>query len=277
MQATFTESCSRPASTPLRQGDVIEATASTASAWTRHLMIITADCDFANSKNAGRVTCVPLLSADDYLLDLFVPAQRDKIVDRFIREIGEELRRAQKPSISAQRLEEWISEVASVDEVIDALSLPSKEAANVRRACEGIRTTKAPAASVSEAMSLLVDGQSLHANALDRSKLVANARSALSNRFQSTPGDAIFLKSISPGYDEGYFAYLRHIEQVWEPEIALTPTRNEPRYRRIGALSDRYIHAVVQRFALVFMPIGLPPDYEDSRNEYAKVRGEAIL
>jgi hypothetical protein len=117
----------------------------------------------------------------------------------------------------------------------------------------------------------------MHANAIDRMKLVANARSALSNRFQSTPGDAIFLRSIAPGYDDGYFAYLRHIEQVWEPEIALTPTRNEPAYRRIGALSDRYTHAVVQRFALVFMPIGLPPDYEDSRNNFAKERGEAIL
>lgn len=66
MQSTFTESCSRPANTPLRQGDVLEASDPAASVWTRHLMIITADCDFANSKNAGRVTCVPLLAADEY-------------------------------------------------------------------------------------------------------------------------------------------------------------------------------------------------------------------
>jgi hypothetical protein len=45
-------------------------------------------------------------------------------------------------------------------------------------------------------------------------------------------------------------------------------------YRRISHLRDRYIHALVQRFALVFMAIGLPKEYEEIRDLHSDILGE---
>jgi hypothetical protein len=68
---------------------------------------------------------------------------------------------------------------------------------------------------------------------------------------------------------------LRHLELLWEPEIAVGPTRVEHRFRRIAHLQDRYTHAMVQRFALVFMSIGLPREYEEVRDLHSELMGES--
>lgn len=122
---------------------------------------------------------------------------------------------------------------------------------------------------MSEAIENLLEAQRLFANPQADAKLREATSQAIVQRFKSPPGDALFLHAIAPGYDAGYFAYLRHIEQVWETEIALSLTRESRSFRRVGALSDRFAHAVVQRFAMVFMPIGLPAAYEDVRNQLA--------
>ncbi len=55
-----------------------------------------------------------------------------------------------------------------------------------------------------------------------------------------------------------------------EPTIALGPARRAMEYRRISRLEDRYTHALVQRFAMVFLSIGLPRDYEEMRDLHAE-------
>lgn len=92
----FAGSVARSVDAPLRQGDVIESTNADATPWTRFLLVITADCDLANTKNAGRVTCVPLLGAEDYLVEFHFPERQNAISDRHVREFNDELRRNQR-------------------------------------------------------------------------------------------------------------------------------------------------------------------------------------
>lgn len=272
MGPAFSEAVPRSADAPLRQGDVIEAVSDQASQWTRHLLVITADCDLANQKNAGRITCIPLLSAEDYLLSLLLPEHREKAVQRLATEFNDELRRHELGRISPSRVVEWVLE-ADTDDIIDALELSQEDSAPLRRACDGIRLASRQADSLQAAIKDLIAAQLLHVNPKSEANLLSAMRDVLASRFKQPPGDSLFLKQIAPGYDTGYFAYLRHIEQVWEPEVALSSTRIPLAYRRIGALSDRFTHAVVQRFAMVFMPIGLPTDYEESRNSFANDLG----
>ena len=78
----FVEYCNISGLEPLRQGDVLESVDGKPSMWQRHLLVITADCDFAHSKHQGRVTCIPILTTDEYFLEMAVPRLRNRLVKK---------------------------------------------------------------------------------------------------------------------------------------------------------------------------------------------------
>ncbi|MFV9424613.1 MULTISPECIES: hypothetical protein [Microbacterium] len=272
----FNEAVARGVDAPLRQGDVIEAVAADSSAWTRYLLVLTADCDLANQKNAGRITCIPLLPAEDYLLALLLPEHRDKAVHRLAEDFNDDLKRRGKRGISIERLIEWVGE-SGFDEILEALEIDQSNGGDLLSRYDGIRFALEPVKTLDDAVANIVAAQQRFAQPKSAEKLSAAMRDVLSNRFRQPPGDSLFLGKISPGYEAGYFAYLRHIEQVWEQDISLSAARSPSAYRRIGALSDRFTHAVVQRFAMVFMPIGLPVEYERIRDSYASDFGRLVV
>ncbi|WP_338760895.1 hypothetical protein V7968_32605 [Nocardia vulneris] len=259
---------------PLRQGDVLEATA-TASLWERHLLVITADCDLARGKHRGRVTCVPLLTAPEYLLEMKVPLLRERALSKFVAELRNALPPG-APNISDERLKLWPCEVEPA-EIISELGLVEKTADAVKAALESIRLISQEASSLNEAIGSLVESQASAPNAKQRQTILNSVVDALKSPYSSPPGDALFLSSIAPGNADGYFAYLRHLEQIAESDIAIGLSRTAASYRRIARLRDRYTHALVQQFALVFMSIGLPPAYEEMRNLHSEVMGEDYL
>src|SRR5258708_984972 len=89
---------------PLRQGDVLEAVDIGASMWQRHLLVITADCDFAYAKHQGRVTCVPLLAAEEYLSEMQLPKIRERLIKQPLKEMRQILSKPGAPNISDRRL-----------------------------------------------------------------------------------------------------------------------------------------------------------------------------
>jgi hypothetical protein len=259
---------------PLRQGDVLEAVDSAASMWQRHLLVITADCDFAHDKHRGRVTSVPLLRADEYLLELQVPRLREKyIATKLLPAIRRVLANLGTPNVSDDRLRAWPLEAETI-EIVATLGLTSSDAEVATAAFEALRLLAQPCASLDDAVQSLVAAQVAGPNPQGRSNIVRAISEGLKGPYSQPPGDALFISALAPNHDAGYFAYLRHLEQVWQPDIAIGPTKNEVRYRRIARLEDRYIHAMVQRFALVFMSIGLPKEYEEIRDLHSELLGE---
>lgn len=256
---------------PLRQGDVLEAVHPEASRWQRHLVVLTADCDLARAKHLGRVTCVPLLTEQEYLLEMQIPSLRDKAMNKFVDELRKALP-STAPKISDERLKEWPCEAAP-DEIVAALQLTGQRADNAKAACESIRLVSQKPETLDDAVKILIDSQVGAPNPQRRDKIVDGIVNKLRNTYSNPPGDALFLSSIAPRNSLGYFAYLRHLEQVSETDIALGPARSVPTYRRISRLQDRYTHALVERFAHVFMSIGLPSAYEDVRDLHAEYLG----
>lgn len=258
---------------PLRQGDVLEAADPSASKWQRHLLVITADCDFAYDKHQGRVTCVPLLTANEYLLEMQIPRIRERFTTKVVRALRQILPPGNAANISDERLRAWPCEV-DLAEIIVALNLDGRDAETAKAALGSIRLVRQTAETLDEAVELLVASQLVAPNPQKRENVVRKITEDLRGPYSQPPGDALFLSSVAPEHHLGYFAYLRHLEQVWEPEIAIGPTRMDVRYRRISRLQDRYIHALVQRFALVFMSIGLPREYEEIRDLHSELLGE---
>jgi hypothetical protein len=259
---------------PLRQGDVLEAVDPSTSKWQRHLIVITADCDFAYAKHQGRVTCVPLLTAHEYLMEMQIPRLREKFTRKLVEVLRKVLPSASATNISDERLRAWPCE-SETDEIVTSLGLVGRNAEIATAALESIRLICRSAETLDDAVELLVTSQLAAPNPPKRENVVQQITSVLKAPYSQPPGDALFLSAVAPKHDFGYFVYLRHLEQVREPEIAVGPTRSVVTYRRISRLQDRYIHSLVQRFALVFMSIGLPKEYEEMRDLHSEVLGES--
>lgn len=275
MAPTFVEYREISGNPDLRQGDIIEAIDASASMWERHLMVITADCDLAHSKNHGRVTCVPILTVEEYHLELQIPRIRNKIAKKPLAELAGILNRVGGPSVTEERLREWALE-ETPEAVVEALSLSGANAASAKSALLSLRLIDSVVPDLKATLNALVEAQMC---ATTPPKL-ENARISVLNDLRQTyrqpPGDAQFLSAIAPGHANGYFAYLRHLEQVRQEDISLGPGYRNVKYRRISRLEDRFIHALVQKFALVFMMIGLPDDYEEMRDFHAESIGDYL-
>ncbi|MFB6843475.1 hypothetical protein ACFCXS_01180 [Streptomyces sp. NPDC056373] len=261
---------------PLRQGDVLEAVDPGATMWQRHLLVMTADCDFAYAKHQGRVTCVPLLAADEYLLEMQLPKIREQLVRLQLKELRQIFSKAAVPAITDGRLREWASEQTPAD-IAKVLELRQTDAQKTMAALEAIGIMDTVANTLKEGVDLLVRAQLVGVSSPKRDNAVKKVVNHLRGAYAQPPGDALFLSAIGPGEEDGYFAYLRHIEQVWEPEIARGPSHTKVAYRRISRMQDRFAHALVQRFAMVFMSIGLPHQYEELRDLHAEIQGDKVV
>ena len=270
---SFVEYCEVGVADPLRQGDVLESVDVEASMWRRHLIVLTADCDFAYAKHQGRVTCVPLLAAEEYLSEMQIPKIRERLVKGPLKEMRNILSTSGGPDISERRLRDWASEEAPAD-IVMRLELKEGTAQDATAALEAIRMIDAPAQNLKQGVDSLVGAQLVGASPPKREIAVKKVVTGLREAYARPPGDALFLTAIGPGHEGGYFAYLRHIEQILEPEISLGPSRREVRYRRISRMCDRFAYALIQRFAMVFMSIGLPKQYEDLRDLYSETLGD---
>jgi hypothetical protein len=271
----FVEYCNISGLEPLRQGDVLESVDGKPSMWQRHLLVITADCDFAHSKHHGRVTCIPLLTTDEYLLEMAVPRLRDRLVKKPLGELQSILKRSGFPNATDQRVRAWACE-EDADTITASLGIDGEDRSVALGALCSIRMIDSSASTLEEASNALVEAQLLSVRPPKRSNAINNVLTPLRESFSHSPGDALFLSALAPGHKIGYFAYLRHLEQIWEPEIATRPTRHEVKYRRISRLQDRFIHALVQKFAMVFMSIGLPSEYENLRNSHSDMLGDFV-
>jgi hypothetical protein len=179
------------------------------------------------------------------------------------------------PTITDRRLTEWIEEEAD-DAILATLGLPEAAQTPATNALTAIRLTVTPNAGLAEAIKALIEGQAFSARPPKRENAIQNVIGPLRDTFSQPPGDAFFLSALTREHVDGYFAYLRHLEQIWEQDIAVGPTHHQVTYRRIGALQDRYTHALVQRFASVFMAIGLPDEYETVRALHAEMLEEYV-
>ena len=259
----------------LRQGDVIEAVDLQTSKWQSKLLVITADCDFANKKHQGRVTCVPLLDQDDYLLGFPVEKIRNESIGKFTIDLQRRLKKAMDLEISSKRLREWPIE-QDPEVIMRQLKVSQNDSRDIESLFSAIALLSGEMKDLESALETIIQAQACIPNAKKESNVRSELRNRITQNYTNPPGDAIFLSAIAPSHENGYFAYLRHLEQINQNEIQTAPSRTKNAYRRIGRLRDRYTHALVQRFAMVFMSIGLPSDYEETRDLHSALKGELI-
>jgi len=157
-------------------------------------------------------------------MEMLVPRLRERATAKFIGVLRNVLPSAFAANVSEERLRDWPSE-AEPDEITASLGLTGRDADVARAALESIRLVRQPTQTLNEAVECLVAAYLAAPNPQKRERILRDIVGTLKNPYSQPPGDALFLSAVAPRHDVGYFVYLRHLEQVWEKQIAIGPSK----------------------------------------------------
>jgi hypothetical protein len=267
-------------SLPLRQGDVLEWLTDQVDPWRRYAIVVTADCDLAHQKHGGLLACVPVLAHEDYLALFPLPARlgraKDKLLERacaLIRGYQTENRPDFPLPLSDEAVVRWI-ETASSQEMVRELRVTDKKQAReltaVLEAIQGCSRASIAGGVDTQLDALTVAWIVTQGKSTFHERRPVLARELL-DQLARLPGDAVFLHALSQGHRSGYVAYLRSIVNVRETAVArrfrelgdATMT-----VKRISRLKSPYVFHLSQALGHVFSAIGLPAQYEASRDAF---------
>jgi hypothetical protein len=262
---------------PVRQGDIFAWSNWTERGdWEKFGIIVTADCDIAHERSSTFFTYLPILPLKSYIQQVWVKERLTKLANSHQRLITDEIHRYHlriNPSalqLQAAALHRWVTE-SSDDHIIAELRISEhKEANNLRRLLSTYRllvnigTEKDPTRLVSAYCEARAQKQAVHVEKAAESI----ARDAQSDVVRNLPFECFFLSSLPQIPDLGFIVMLRYIQPI--QQAALTTSfelaKTDPgRAYRLGRLSPTFKYALTQRFANLFVRIGLPVEYEEWR------------
>ncbi len=250
---------------PLRQGDILKRRTEHAPQW---LFLLTADCDIANSKHGGNLTCLPVISATEYLniwactrSDVFAQKACDsacKIIHEL--ELG---RNPQALRLSRNELDRWLT-ADGVEGIISLLAFSDRKPE--KRCREQLEHFQQLTDHESSGMSRLryawnVAGKSL-----------ANQQSDVREAVSGISDDWFFVPHIPGSHDVGFVIDLRRpvmvdINSVFAHETdAKVLDADENSYVRTGRFADYIRFSVSQSFASLFARIGMISAFEAERD-----------
>lgn len=257
----------------VQQGDIFRviSTLNDLSAEDAHpqwCLILTADCDIAQNKLDSCFTVLPIVSAREWLDDVWADEKVDHAIGKTLAEISSRiwtLDKARDPVV--QRM--------SPDDVRALLSEAS--AAQVGEMFGGDRRFVELIKGHSTILAMLDQAQASkhklsawakwkrYQGASDRT-IGSDIRDALSNM----RGAYFFLPEIPESKSFGYVVLLREIravsiENVFRRSIDVRSTSVEPPYLlRAGRLSDKVRYAISQQVAVLFSRVGLSDAFESA-------------
>jgi hypothetical protein len=273
--APFSECAPVTDARPLRQGDVLRSVDPAAEIWDALAIVVTADCDLAKAKHAGRLTCVPVLPADAYLALFYMPRRIDRIQQSLVDQLIGKMHRAQSahlPQFSSpvtkQRCRQWLLQ-SRPDDIANTLEMSPQEQSEFLPLAHSFReSAKAqdgPLAAQCDAFALMYEVLGTKGGRVAGKDSILRE---IATHLRDLPGDALFLSSLGDDTGSSYVAYLRVLMGVKDTQVAVKPYPRsfEVTHERIAHLKSPYLYRLTQQLGAVFNAIGLPPDYENSRD-----------
>lgn len=274
MNSSFRESFAVQDGTPLRQGDIFAFRDDLADTdmWQQIGVVVTADCDLANSKHSGIISYVPVLPIREYLAWRVLPKLAEQRRLQSLRRILEVVRQLEASRGAEYGLSERAIEVFATTEdghrsLIEHFGeVDSGHCEKIVTAISEISTYDdvLRASSYEDKFALLASKYQANKKKSAENLLVADIR----NRLDSLPGDTFFIGALDESRSGGYIAYLRLVREIRVHQISTTYYHKDGRQvlaRRICRLRAPYIYRLTQLLADVFASIGLPEEYEAAR------------
>ncbi|MFI7395542.1 hypothetical protein [Streptomyces tendae] len=269
---------------PLQQGDVLEFLQKEEfpTGWRDTIaIVVTGNCDLSFGKHWGTVTYVPAIPFDIYVQQFVLPkiiATESAKPEKALHELFNQ----EVASDSVERSLEMLQLGYSMEEIATLLPCDSKERPRFETelmtlGLYWVAQIALKQCSNSEQFWHHVETLTTDLDKLRKPKTasIETLRKEIRNRLKNFPGDALYLSEPGPRHEGGYVVMLRLIRSIGDSSVALRPTDEyhspgQHRARRISRLKTLYCHRVVQQMAQVFTDIGLPTDYEESRDSHLK-------
>jgi hypothetical protein len=187
------------------------------------------------------------------------------------------MRKAQKAHLpefdsplTPERCQQWVLQ-SELAKIANTLRLSADETAAFIPLAESFRrisdSLDAPLSEQCEAFCSASEVMGKSARST-KEKLMAD----LASHLKDLPGDAMFLNSLMDDAEEGYVVYLRLLVGLNDRQVATRAAQRsfQITHERFTHLKSPYLYRLTQQLGSVFSAIGLPEEYEASRDSRAK-------
>ncbi len=251
---------------PVSQGDVIKwCDRHFIRPWQTYGIIVTADCDLEWNKYGGRISFVPSLLTEDYILHQWRLSEFQSSCSSHVSKATTRLNTwrekqdAASLDLSVEAVANWLSRVGCGG-LLDELGIVGLND----------RNTFLPVLEAALAHLKLLNCSQPDLSLLRACRNDADVIKSFKRHISGLPGDVFHLPDHPEDKNDGLFVMLRHITQCDIGDIARTPEDlrfGSARSMRIARVGPPYRYSITQNLARVFADIGLPREYSDLRND----------
>jgi hypothetical protein len=256
----------------IRQGDLLIKRNLRTKEVIDRLIVITADCDFAQSKTRGAIAGLRVLSLAEYVHIHWSQKHVGKIstdLTELVNSFNSIISKAGHPNkLSREAVESWVSRQPSSSIAAQLKLFDLKLVAKLNAVCERLRCILDIFNSVEgkarfESICMYYSTKEGKSPGEARELVLNRVRSELG----SLPEDVFFLNTLSAEFQSPHVVMLRNLafipldEATSSAEVA----RELDCYLRFSRLSPTFKYAISQQFGLLYSRIGLPKEYDLSK------------
>jgi hypothetical protein len=263
-----------PESTPYGQGDIIRCDNVDGKGSAGWAIIVTADCDIAQSKMGPFFTCLEIVTAVDYVTHFWASDEIHKLVVKFesrgidLIHTADSRRDPKVTPLSSRDLELWLRE-ESPSGIVARIGFGKAEAAECLQALEIVSAARRESeASLDRLRGIWTI---LRRSKKDQDGALANALKPSQMR-----SDYVFLPSLPGEREIGFVVPLRAVRpiapsRIHSSALALRISGNGSDFYRLGRLADFLRYSVAQQWAALYSRIGMTRHFENECAEVARL------
>lgn len=263
-----------PGEVPIRQGDLLVLRHPRTLSIEDTVIVITADCDFAQSKTGGALAALPTLPLESYVRHFWAVKHAKRLLtvdlDELINAFNALYLSASKSakSLSKSAIISWVSR-RDGKQICEELRVQDSKATKKFEAC----VTKLislqfveQSTGEEECFDNIVSFYAIKEN-LEPDDARKTVLKKVRNELAALPEDAFLLSSFPNKPNEPYVVLLRQLVVVPLDKVTASAehAREEHCYLRYGRLAPTFKYAISQQFGLLYSRIGLPAEYDSHK------------
>jgi hypothetical protein len=205
---------------PVRQGDVFVSHPSGGAREGFVRVVLTADCDIAQSKAGPNLLVLPIISAETYILEHWLQERRQALLERFSERLAEVVNQSHQENspgaaqFTAEFLMDW-ARTSSGREIASAVGADQSTKKAIESICAAVRELDQPmaASNVEEAIDRHYELQQ-RAGILKDAPKRKNRQAEIRNALKNARADVFFLSSVPTFSAIGWLVLLRNVEAI---------------------------------------------------------------
>lgn len=251
----------------LRQGDILELGGATNPYGCTAGVILTADCDLVQQKHYGHLLVCPLLTAQEYLLRIWLPKRVTKLAERVRKDVRRKLAECDPglEEISEEYLELLMFEEKSVRAAFEGVDVDANKLEDLIRLGNLLRAISGQNLDVTELCSAQSEADSRPLDKV-RAATMSDFRSHLTQDSQ----EIVVLPDALTASSLAHVILLRSPFSVAVADIGES-LGNGVSAKRVATFHPQIKFLIAQKFGFLFSRIGMPAEVERERADCVSI------